>query len=73
MAIGIEMAVAFSAIFMVLNIEKQLLLFFPHKHIIWKRFIDDIFSVWTSSKQEISHFVDFANRFRASIKFTREM
>ena len=31
-------------------------------------FIDDILSLWTSSKQEISHFVDFANRFHATIK-----
>ena len=45
----------------------------PHKPIIWKRFIDDIFSAWTSSKQEISNFVDFANRFHATIKFTCEM
>ena len=37
------------------------------------RFIDDIFSVWTSSKQEMSNFFDFANRFHATIKFTCEM
>ena len=29
--------------------------------------------MWTSSKQEINSFVDFANRFHATIKFTREM
>ncbi|XP_068692864.1 uncharacterized protein [Montipora foliosa] len=71
-AMGTKMAVAFSVIFMG-HVEKQLLLFSPHKPIIWKRFIDDIFSVWTSSKQEISNFVDFANRFHATIKFTCEM
>ena len=52
------------------HIEKQLLLSSPF---IWKRFIDDIFSVWTSSKHEISNFVDFAYRFHATIKFTCEM
>ena len=55
------------------HVEKQLLLSRTHKPIIWKRFIDDIFSVWTSSKQEISNFVDFANRSHATIKFTWEM
>ena len=71
-AMGTKMAVAFSVIFMG-HVEKQLLLSSPHKPIIWKRFIDDIFSVWTSSKQEISNFVDFANTFHSTIKFTCEM
>ena len=71
-AVGAKMTVAFSVIF-IAHIEKQLLLSCPHKHIIWETFIDDIFSVWTSIKQEISNFVDFANRFHATIKFTREM
>ena len=66
------MAVAFSVIFMA-HVEKQLLLSSPHEPIIWKRFIDDIFSVWTSSKQEIDSFIDFAKRFHATIKFTCEM
>ena len=68
------MAVTFSVIFMAhVELEKQLLLSSLHKSIIWKRFIDDIFSVWTSSKQEIDGFIDFANRFHATIKFTCEM
>ena len=71
-AVGAKMTGAFSVIF-IAHIRKQLLLSCPHKHIIWDTFIDDIFSVWTSIKQEISNFVDFANRFHATIKFTREM
>ena len=63
------MAVAFSVIFMA-HIEKELLLSSPNKPIIWKRFIDDIFSVWTISKQEINSFVDFAIQFHPTIKFT---
>jgi len=43
-AMATKMAVAFSVIFMA-HEEKQLLLSSPHKPIIWKRFIDDIFSV----------------------------
>ena len=41
-AMGTKMAVAFAVIFMA-HIEKQLLASSPHKPIIWKRFIDDIF------------------------------
>ena len=69
---GTKMAVAFSVIF-IAHVEKQLLLSSPHKPIIWKRFIDDIFSGWMSSKQEIDSFIYFANRFHTTIKFTCEM
>ena len=71
-AMGTKTAVAFSVIFMA-HIEKQLLLSGPHKPLIRKRFIEDGFSVWTSSKQEISNIVDCANRFHATIKFRCEM
>ena len=71
-AMGTKMAVAFAVIFMA-HIEKKLLAASPQKPIIWKRFIDDIFSVWTSPEKEISNFVDFANSFHATIKFTHEM
>ena len=61
-AMGTKMAVAFAVIFMA-HIEKQLLAISPHKPIIWKRFIDDIFLVSTLTKAEISNFVEFANPF----------
>ena len=71
-AMGTKMAVAFAVIFMA-HIEKQLLAASPQKPILWKIFIDDIFSVWTVPVKEISNFVDFANSFHATIKFTNEM
>jgi len=55
------------------HIEKQLLAASPFKPTLWKRFVDDIFSVWTISEQEINDFVSFANNFHPTIKFTREM
>ena len=67
-----KMAVAFAAIYMA-HIEKQLLLVSPHKPIRWKRFIGDIFTVWTLSEREINDFVDFANLFNTTIKFTHEI
>ncbi|XP_068711498.1 uncharacterized protein [Montipora foliosa] len=71
-AMGTKMAVAFAVIFMA-HIEKQLLALSPHKPLIWKRFIDDIFSVWALPKVEINNFIVFANSFHTTIKFTHEM
>ena len=36
----------------------------------WKRFIDDIFSLWDSDKKEINLFIEQANNFHPTIKFT---
>ena len=69
---GTKMAVAFAVTFMA-HFEKQLLATSPHKPLIWKRFIDDIFSVWTVPKAEINNFIEFANSFHTTIKFTHEM
>ena len=66
------MAIAFSVIFMA-HIEKQLLNASPYKPLLWKRFIDDIFSAWTISETEINNFINFANSFHTTIKFTHEM
>ena len=46
---GTKMAVAFSVTFMA-HIEKQLLNASPYKPFLWRRFIDNIFSVWTTSE-----------------------
>ena len=67
-----KMAVAFAVIF-VAHIEKQLLAISPHKPLIWKRFIDDMFSVWTLPEAEIKNFIEFANLLHTKIKFTHEM
>ena len=71
-AMGTKMAVAFAVMFMT-HIETQLLAVSPQKPIFWKRFIDDIFSEWTLPEKEISNFVDFANSFHTTIKFTHKM
>ena len=39
----------------------------------WKRFIDDIFSVWDIEKQEIDLFLEQANSFHLTLKFTAEI
>ena len=61
------------AVIFMAHIEKKLLASSPHKPIIWKRFIDDIFSVWTINENEINDFILFANSFHPTIQFTCEM
>ena len=65
------MAVTSSVIFMA-DLEKQLLTASPFKPQVWKRFIDDIFSLW-NIPIKVSKSVNFASSFHQSIKFTCEM
>ena len=70
---GNKMAVAFAVIFMA-HIEKQLLTSYkPHKLFLCERYIDDIFCVWTIPETESNNFIDFADPFYATFRFTREM
>ena len=65
-AMGTKMAVAFSVIFLA-DLEKRLLAASPLKPFVWKRFIDDIFSLWNIPMEEVSIFVNFANSFHPMI------
>ena len=71
-AMGTKMAVSFANIFMA-EIETDVINSSPHKSIIWKRCIDDIFSLWNINKEAISYFTELANGFRPTIKFTSEI
>ena len=41
----------------------------PHT---WKRYIDDVFCIWTEGPEELDNFVDYLNSCHDSIKFTTE-
>ena len=69
---GTKMAVAFANIFMA-EIETRLTNQSKTKPIKWKRYIDDIFSLWDSNRQEIGLFIKQANNFHPTIKFTAEI
>ena len=69
---GSKMAVAFSVIF-VAHVEKQIINASPCKPFDRKRFIYDMFSVWTLPETDINNFIDFAaNSFHTTIKFSLE-
>ena len=71
-AMGTKMPVAFSVIFMA-DLEKRLLAASPLKPFVWKKFIEDIFSLWNIPMEEVSIFVNFANSLHPTIKFTCEV
>ena len=71
-AMGTKMAVAFANIFMA-KIEKEILRQSTTKPIFWKRFIDDVISMWNTSRDKIEDFLVKANSFHPTIKFTAEI
>ena len=71
-AMGTKMAVAFANIFMA-EIETKLINQSNTKPLKWKRYIDDIFSLWDSNIQEIELFMKQANNFHPTTKFTAEI
>jgi len=71
-AMGTNMAVAFANIFMA-SIEKEILRQSVYKTLTWKRFIDNIICSWDTNKDEIEHFIEHANLYHPTIKFTAEV
>ena len=71
-AMGTKMAVAFANIFMA-KIEKEILRQSTTKPIFCKRFIDDVMSIWNTSRDKIEDFLEKANSFHPTIKFTVEI
>ena len=68
-AMDTKMAVAFANIFMA-KIEHEILTQSNTKPIVWKRLIDDIISLWDTSRDKIEEFLLMANSFHPTIKFT---
>ena len=69
---GTKMAAAFANIFMA-KTEKDILRKSSIKSIFWKRFIDDVISVWDTSRNKIEEFLQKANNLHPTIKFTAEI
>ena len=69
---GTKMAVAFANIFMN-AIETELVHLSPYKPLVWKRYIDDIFSLWNIDKKDIGSLIDLANNHHPTIRFTAEI
>ena len=44
-----------------------------NRALVWKRYIDDIFSLWDISREELQQFIEQANNHHPTIKFTAEI
>ena len=40
---------------------------------VWKRYIDDVFSLWDVNRKDVDLFIEQANTFHPTIKFTAEI
>ena len=69
---GTKMAVSFANIFMA-EIETKLILQSDIKPREWKRYIDDVFSLWDNDKEDVDRFIEQADKFHPTIKFTAEI
>ena len=45
----------------------------PTKPLLWLRFIDDIFLIWTHGRDELNKFIKYLNSIHPKIKFTSEI
>jgi len=70
-AMGTKMAPPYANIFMA-KIEQQITKNHTEHIDIWKRFIDDIFFIWTGSFTQLTEFMHMANTIHPTIKFTFE-
>ena len=71
-AMGTKMAVAFANLFMA-EIETKMLDESRIKPKVWKRYIDDVFSLWDVNRKDIDLFIEQANTFHPTTKFTAEI
>ena len=71
-AMGTKMAVAFANIFMS-TVETDIINKSKTKPLKWKRYIDDMFSLWDARKEEIDLFILEANRHHTTIKFNQSL
>ena len=70
-AIGTKFAPAYACIFMD-KIENDFLKTQQNTPLVWHRFIDDVFFIWTHGEQKLKSFLESLNTFHPNIKFTHE-
>ena len=68
-AMGTKMAPSYANIFMG-RLETRLLIQAPVKPLSWLRFIDDVEMKWANTRESLEQFIETANNFHPSIKFT---
>ena len=70
-AIGTKFAPPYANIFMA-GLEEQLFREYDITPLVWLRYLDDIFCVWTEGEQKLKEFFEFLNNIHPTIKFTMD-
>ena len=70
-AMGTAAAPNYANVFMD-RFETKVLQNWPLKPLLWLRFIDDIFMVWTHGEDKLEEFITYLNGIHPTIKFTSE-
>ncbi|PIK43103.1 hypothetical protein BSL78_20028 [Apostichopus japonicus] len=70
-AMGTRMAPSYACLFMS-SFEERMLSTAPCRPLIWWRYIDDIFFIWTSDEDSLLTFINHINFFHSTIKFTSD-
>ena len=71
-AMGTKMAFAFANIFMS-AVESNIIKMNKTKPLVWKRYIDDVFSLQDAKREDINLFILEANRHHPTIRFTADI
>ena len=69
---GIAVAPNYANLFMD-RFETRALSNCPNKPLLWLRFIDDIFMIWTHGRDELQRFINYLNNIHPKIKFTSDI
>ena len=72
-AMRTKIAVPFANIFMAKILETEIINHCTKKPLVWKRYIDDVFSLWDTNQEEVNAFIEQANRYHPTIRFTAEI
>ena len=70
-AIGTKFAPPYACIFMS-DLETKFLEGQHLQHLVWLRYFDDIFLIWTHGEKSLQRFLEELNDFNQNIKFTYE-
>ena len=70
-AMGTKLAPSFANLFMG-YFEDKFIYSYRLQPLLWKRFIDDIFFIWTYGEEELTTFIKYLNDCHHTIKFTLE-
>ena len=71
-AMGTRMAPPYANLFMG-AFEENALHNAPHKPLVWWRYIDDIFLIWTHGHDKLTEFISTLNNIHPNIKFTSDI